>query len=142
MNTLKLFHILFMVIWIGQLMTLTRLLGYSKKLSLDALQEMIPIYYRMYFFVELPSMVLTVALGVILLTQKMTLFKLPYFHLKLTLVFFLILADLYLGRSIFKLKKKPQLPNSIQYKILHGICGLCLIAIFYAIYVMKPAALG
>lgn len=130
MNYVKMFHVLFMIVWVGQLLSLTRLMGYGK------LHEMRSIYRRMYLFVDLPSMVITVLLGIILLSQKMTLFKMPYFHLKLTLAALLIGADLYLGKSI--LSKKEQ--NPIKFKILHGVCGLLLIGILFAIYVFKVIA--
>ena len=127
MNYVKMFHVLFMIVWVGQLLSLTRLLGYGK------VKEMGPIYRRMYLFVDLPSMVMTVVLGIILLSQKMTLFKMPYFHLKLTLAALLILSDLYLGRLILSNKEVSR----VKFKILHGICGLLLLGILFAIYVYK-----
>ncbi len=137
MNYIKLLHILFMIIWVGQLLSLSRLLGYNRKLSVEALKEMVPLYYRMYLFVEVPSMILAIGTGVLLMLNKMEVLKMPYFHLKLTLVGLLVILDFVLGKSILDLKHNVVKEGVVKYKILHGLCGLVLIGVLYAIYVMK-----
>lgn len=138
MYILKMLHILFMIIWVGQLLFLTRFLGYSRKTSPEAFKEMIPLCVRMYFYIELPSMLLALSSGILLLAQKTHLLKMPYFHLKLTLVSLLVLTDLYLGKSVYRLRRGKGSLSPLKYKVLHSIPGLFLIAILWAIYVWKP----
>lgn len=134
----KLFHVLFVFIWVGNLLALTRLMGYQVKLDPNAQMSMAPIYKRMYYFIGLPSMILAVSLGVVLLARidpdkipawvvLMTLFSAP-----------LIACDLITGFYITELNQKPETGRGIKYKILHGMTGLCLIAILASIYLLKP----
>lgn len=134
----KLFHVLFVFIWVGNLLALTRLMGYHVKLEQSAQMSMAPIYKRMYYFIGLPSMILAITLGIVLLANTdpdkittwiilMTLFAAP-----------LIALDLITGFFITELNQKPDSSRGIKYKILHGMTGLCLIALLGSIYLLKP----
>lgn len=135
MNTLKFLHVLFVFIWLGSLLSITRLLVYQVKESEGVKKRLWAICKRFYLTIDLPSMVLAVAFGLILIFNKVDFnWKAPWIHLKLTLAACLIITDLVtLGLLLkpFKREKKG------VFRLLHGLVGLFLIAIFFAIYIMK-----
>lgn len=136
MATLKLFHVLFVFLWMGSLLMLTRLLAYQIKESDTTFSAMNRINKRIYFFIDLPSMLLTITFGLILLFLKDTNWKAPWLHLKLTAAFLLIVCDVICGRIIAKGKRYPR----VFYQIFHGITGIFLIVILVAIYILKQNA--
>ncbi|MCH9626646.1 MAG: hypothetical protein S4CHLAM2_02720 [Chlamydiales bacterium] len=137
MAILKLFHVLFVFIWIGSLLMLTRMLGYQAKESDTLFQAMNRINKRIYFFIDLPSMVLAVAFGLCLLFLKDTNWKAPWLHLKLTFAFFLIICDSICGCWIAQGKRRSRL----VYQVFHGLTGIFLIAVLVAIYILKQGAI-
>jgi uncharacterized membrane protein len=138
MTYIKFFHVLSVFIWIGNLLALTRLMGYHVKLETSAQMSMAAVYKRMYYYIGLPSMFLAVTLGVALLAHTdpdqihswillMTLFAMP-----------LIACDLITGFFIGELNQRPDTGRGIKYKILHGMTGLFLIALLGSVYLLKP----
>ena len=133
MAILKLLHVLFVFIWIGGLLMLTRMLGYQAKESDATFQAMNRINKRIYFFIDLPSMLLAVFFGLLLLFLKDMNWKAPWLHLKLTFAFLLIICDIVCGTLIAKGRRHPRL----FYQIFHGVTGLFFIIVLIAIYIMK-----
>lgn len=136
MAILKLLHVLFVFIWVGGLLMLTRSLGYQAKENGEVFSAFNRINKRIYFFIDLPSMILAVTFGLLLLFLKDTDWRAPWLHMKLTLVFFLIICDLLCGRVIAKGKRHPRW----IYQVFHGIAGLLFIGILVAIYILKQNA--
>lgn len=112
---------------------LTRILGYLAKESDEVFYAMNRINKRIYFFIDLPSMILAVALGLTLLFLKDMNWKAPYLHLKLTFAFFLIVCDCICGVIIARGKRHSR----ALYQAFHGMTGLFLIVILFAIYILK-----
>lgn len=142
MAILKLLHVLFVFVWVGTLLTLTRLLGYLVKEPQPVQERMIKIIRRVYLFVDLPSMILTVIFGIVLLIFKDINWKAPWLHMKLTLAFLLIVCDVVTGRLIaqhVKMVMKEGIKVGPRYQIVHGIAGIIFIGILIAIYVFKAA---
>ena len=128
------FHLLFVFSWIGCLLGLTRVLAYSKREPEEIQKSLYRMWKRSYLFIDLPSMLLTIASGVLLVIFfKPDAFKQGYFHLKMTAVVILIICDVTLGFKILRRKKGSFL--------LHGIAALCLLLILFAIYILKFKAL-
>ncbi|NGX62301.1 MAG: hypothetical protein K940chlam9_01798 [Chlamydiae bacterium] len=140
MAYLKLLHVLFVFTWVGSLLSLTRMLGYQGKETPEVQMRLGRILKRIYFFVDLPSMILAVTFGVILLFVREIDWKAPWLHMKLTLAFFFIVCDVICGFQIVKVSRKPIVGRGIPYKILHGVTALLLIAILFAIYILKQKA--
>ncbi len=133
MATLKLLHVLFIFVWIGTLLTLSRLMGYLAKEPPLVQQRVAALTRRMYLLIDLPSMLIAVSLGLCLLFLKDTNWKAPWLHMKLTFAFLLIVCDLATGWKIAgRVVDKP-----VGYKILHGLIGLLFIGVLIAIYIMK-----
>lgn len=137
MSLLKLLHVLFIFVWIGGLLTLTRLMGYHSKQTPEVQLALGKIYRRMYLFVDLPSMCLAVILGILLFILKKVDFHAGWCHMKLTFAFLLIISDLIAGRQAIKLSKQTIGGKGVGYKILHGLTALFLIATLFSIYILK-----
>lgn len=137
MAILKFFHVLFVFIWVGTLLSLTRFLKYQSKENAETQKNIGKILKRMYFTVDLPAMIFAVGSGLALLFLKETNWKAPWLHMKLTLVFFLIITDIICGWSIAVHRQKPIQKMGTAYQILHGITGMLLIGILIAIYILK-----
>lgn len=138
MSILKLLHVLFLFIWIGSLLTLTRFLGYIPKEEQTVQTRLIGICKRMYTFVQFPSMILAILSGLFLL--KFALFgpSLGWFHSKMTFATLLIVSDLVCGYQIRKTAKAiPLKASGIKFKILHGVTTLILIGVLSSIYLMR-----
>lgn len=133
MVVLKFFHVLFVFIWVGALLMLTRLLGYQAKEPEEIFQAMNKVNKRIYLFIDLPSMVLAVVFGLMLLFLKEMNWKAPWLHIKLTFAFFLIICDIICGTLVLQGKKRTR----IGYQIFHGITGVIFIVILISIYILK-----
>lgn len=140
MTLLKILHVLFVFMWIGSLLTLTRFLGYLSKENVEVQKSLLNIFRRFYFFIDLPSMVLTIVLGIILFIVKKVGFTQGWVHMKLTFTFLLVICDIITGRAICRLQNKPLVGKGTQYKILHALTALFLIGIIVSIYLFKPLA--
>ena len=129
MAILKLLHVFFVFIWIGTLLTQTRFLGYLVK-EIPSIQERImKIVKKVYFLVDLPAMLLTIATGIVLLLFKEDInWKAPWLHIKLTLVFLLIICDLITGKVITKHARTLLQGKQAGYLILHTLIALILVA--------------
>lgn len=137
MSYLKLLHVLFIFIWIGSLLALTRLMAYQVKEPPEIQLRLGRIYKRMYFLVDLPSMVFAIVLGIILLLVKGVDWKAGWLHMKLLFAFLLIVCDLITGAQAVKLSRKAIVGRGIGYKVLHGMTALFLIAVLISIYILK-----
>lgn len=140
MDTLKFFHVLFLFIWVGGLLTLTRLMGYHSKQSIETQLSLGKIYRRMYLFVDLPSMCAAIILGVVLLIFKDINLKAGWFHMKMTFTVLLVVCDIIAGTQACELAKRTVKGRGIAYKILHAVTALLLIGILISIYILKPHA--
>lgn len=137
MAILKLLHVLFVFVWVGSLLALTRLLTYQAKEAPDVQLKLGKILRRMYCLIDFPSMVLAVGFGLTLLFLKDMNWKAPWLHMKLTFAFLLIVTDLVCGFSIYKHSKTAIAGRGIKYQILHGVAGLFFIGVLVAIYILK-----
>lgn len=120
----KVGHLFFVIVWVGSLLLLSYLMS-LRDISLSLVK-------RLYVRFDFPAMLLAIFFGILLLLTKLTLFKQPYFHLKLTLVFLLIVVDLFFCTLLWKKKERKSL-----YKGIHILTIALLIAIFFTIYVGK-----
>ncbi len=136
MDYFKLLHLLFLLIWIGNLLALTRLLGYRKKLSPEAMGELLPLLRRMYLFVGLPSLVLVLSFGGVLLTMADLGKSLGWLHMKLTASVLLIVIDMLIGSAIEKGVSGGSLPSPAKFRLYHGGVGLLVIAALFSVVVL------
>lgn len=136
MDIIKALHVLCVFVWIGNLLALTRLMGYHVKEDEKTQMQMAKIYRRMYNFVELPTMIAAIFLGFILMLRLDQTGNLTWFYLKLLFVAGLVACDLVCGRFVGELNLHPDRSRGIKYKILHGVTGLMLIGVLTSIYII------
>lgn len=136
MEYVKLLHLLFIMIWVGNLLGLTRLLGYKKKLSTEAMGELLPLLRRMYLFVGLPSLILALVFGGILLAIAPLGKSLGWLHMKLTATVILIVIDMGVGNAIEKGVAGIPLPSPRRFRLYHGGIGLLVIAALFSVLVL------
>lgn len=137
MILLKIVHLFFVFVWIGSLLILSRLLTYFHRETPEVQTRLALIFRKMYLFVDLPSLILTVVSGLILFTLTTFGPSLGWFHMKITFVLLLIVADIFLGKEIIKLQTKPITGKEVRYKILHYIIVLFLIGTLCSIYAVR-----
>jgi uncharacterized integral membrane protein (TIGR00701 family) len=138
MAIIKTFHVLCAFIWIGNLLALTRLMGYHVKEDEQTQMRMARLYRRMYNFVGLPTMMLTIVFGAFLFLEIDPDKGINWLVFKIFFVLGLVICDVVCGQFISSLNQKPDTGRGIQYKILHGIAGLLLIGVIVCIYIFRP----
>lgn len=129
MTVLKLIHVLSAFIWVGNLLCLTRLMGYHVREDQATQVNLARLYKRMYFFISLPMMFLTVILGAVLLLNFQNGVSMGWFHMKLTFAMGLIVCDFFCGRHVLRLNRETEQGKGVKFKILHGVTGLALIGV-------------
>ncbi len=135
MVLLKFFHVLFIFLWIGSLLTVTGFMAHQKESS----KELSRLLKRIYLSVELPSMCLAILFGVVLLFTKTDInFKAPWLHIKLTFAFLLIVCDIICGALVGHLQQRAACAGKIGHLFLHYLSLLFLVAVLLAIYYLKP----
>lgn len=137
MDIIKALHVTCVFIWMGNLLTLTRLLGYHTNEDKHTQLQMAKVYKRMYNFISLPTMILAVVLGMFLMTQLDLKEYYGWFYWKLAFVGGLIACDTVCGRWVAALSEHSLTGKGVKYKILHGVTGLLLIGVIFSIYVLR-----
>jgi len=134
MALLKFFHVFFVFIWMGSLITISGFLAYQK----EGHKELTRLLKKAYFGADFPAMLLAIVCGISLLIVKDVNWRAPWLHMKFTLVFFLIILDVISGSLIYRLKTGSARFGSFGRRCLHYSILACLAAILAAIYLLKP----
>lgn len=137
MSVVKALHVICVFMWIGNLLTLTRLMGYHVKEDEKTQRQMAKIYKRMYNFIGLPTMTLSILFGMILISGLDHTRNLTWFYWKLAFVAGLIGCDIICGKWITFLNYEHETGRGVKYKILHGVVGLLFIGVIFSIYVIQ-----
>jgi uncharacterized membrane protein len=88
MKVIKVFHFLFLFLWLGSLALMPALI-----------REKFSGCYRFYKKYELPCMIFAILTGISLLVMNPTKLQQGFFHMKLTGAFALIACDIWIGRQ-------------------------------------------
>ena len=138
---MKWVHVLGMVIYVGGVLTLTRLLGHAVRYELETSRaDAYRVLKRMHVFVDWGGLFLMLAGGVWLLVADpmgKLYMKQGYFHLKLTCVIVLIVGDIFLSRKLFGLQADGPQPKATFFRIMHGIAGLALLGALAAVFIVR-----
>jgi len=140
---MKWVHVLGMVIYVGGVLTLTRLLGHAVRYELETSRaDAYRVLKRMHVFVDWGGLILMLAGGVWLLVAD-PMGKLymkhesGYFHLKLLCMVALIVGDIFLSRKLFRLQADGPQPKATFFRIMHGIVGLALLGALAAVFIVR-----
>jgi uncharacterized integral membrane protein (TIGR00701 family) len=136
MGWLAAFHVLGLIVWMGGLMTLSRLLGHHVALeSSEARESLISFERKSYFMAILPGFLIALTTGLAMLFGKgMANYFAPgsawglTFHIKLTLIVALIVLD---QMTVAKMRKvhREDTGNRGFFMAMHGIIGLIMIVV-------------
>jgi putative membrane protein len=138
---LKLVHVLGMVIYVGGVLTLTRMLGHAVRYESPVSRaDAYRVMKRMHVLVDWGGLFLMLAAGLWLLVAdplSKAYMKQGYFHLKLTCVVVLFVCDFFLSRRLFRLRGDGPQPGAGFFKVMHGIAGLALLGALAAVFVIR-----
>ncbi len=141
------FHLIALFLWVGQLMFLSRFLGYHVQEPPEVQRRLSNLEKRMYVYICVPGGFLAIVTGMLMLHGAATLnfaspgdtlsyylnprtssgaptFWYVTFHLKLSCVVLLILCDVYLGKQIFRLESGTAPTSAKPFAILAGFVGM------------------
>ena len=136
----KALHLIAVVSWMAGLLYLPRIFVYhvenkEKKQVTDIFEVM---ERRLYFFIMMPSMILTWLFGIILIyLNGFEILSELWIQLKLILVILLSVFHEYLGRCIFSLKNNTNVKSAKYFRIINEIPTILLILIVF-IVIFKP----
>ena len=135
----KALHIIFMVTWFSGLFYLPRLFVYhamaTDAISLDRFKIM---ERKLFFGIMTPGAVFTILFGAWALWSNWQAYMhMGWMHLKLTLVFLLVIYHLYLGKLLVDFKKNRNRHGHVFYRVLNEIPVLFLVAIVILV-VVRP----
>ncbi len=139
---LLVFHVLGFVMWVGGLMLVSRLLGWHAQQTPEVQAPVGVMLKRLYYAVAVPGSVLTLVAGLLMLNEygwapldaKL---EGAGFHIKLTLVFGLIVLDVMTYLGVTRLASGQVTPKG-KAMAIHGLVGLLLIGILVTIFVVRP----
>lgn len=127
------FHLIGVVLWMGGLLTFSRILGYHSKEAPSVRPRFSFLEGRLNGLVALPGAVLTILFGVLMTVDygKAWFRVAIWLHYKLTLVIVVAIIHLFLTIKQRQVaRQSPEVPlNRALYASLHGIIGLLVIAI-------------
>lgn len=142
-DTLKALHIIGFVTWFAALFYLVRILiyyveaGKHDEPKRTILREQYAVMgRRLYYFIAVPAMVITLTFGIWLLVTRSYLLDAEatgsaWMHVKLTLVFLLVIYHHISGALVKKMKKGTIRWSSIGLRIFNELPTILLVAVVF-----------
>ena len=137
---IKSLHLVSVIAWMAGLLYLPRIFVYhvenkDKKQATDIFEVM---EKRLFYYIMIPSMILTWVLGVILIyLNGLEILSQLWIQLKFALVILLSIFNDYLGGCIYSLKNNTNTRSAKYFRIINEIPTLMLIFIVF-IVIFKP----
>jgi putative membrane protein len=131
------FHLFGMVIWIGSLLMIASMLSLITEEVGAARERLILISRRLFQIGCNIGALATVFFGIILILLNPATLMGGWLHVKLVLVLVLLYFHYRLYRRILNLESDPSGASAREFKIIHGIVSVLLLAIL-ALAVLKP----
>jgi protoporphyrinogen IX oxidase len=147
--TLKSLHLIFIVTWFSGLFYLVRLFIYHTEaidnLSLAPNEQLIVdrltlMERRLWYGITCPSCFLTLILGLWLLYENHIYFKQVWMHLKLLMVFLLLLYHLICGHLRKVLAKGETTLSSLQLRYWNEVATIFLVGIVFLVVFKNSVA--
>jgi len=141
MDWFKWLHLVGLLIYGGGILTLSRMLAKVVRYETEASRaDSYRALKRMHKFVDWGGAGLLLVTGLYMLIAdpagKHYMTK-PYFHVKLTCVFVLLVSDVLLSRKLFALRPDGAQPGPNYFRAVHGLIGLALIGALAAIFILR-----
>ena len=135
----KSFHLIFLIAWMVSLLYLPRLFVYHSTVSKNSSSYNLFLLMekRLIKIIAIPAMILTFLLGIILLYINHHIIYENYFIIKLLLVLFLIIYQIYLISVYTNFKVRENSRSVKFYKFINEIPTILMIIIILLV-VLKP----
>lgn len=135
----KAFHIIFMVTWFSGLFYLPRLFVYhamsNDEISIARFKIM---ERKLYFGIMTPGAIFTIIFGVWLISYNPSGYMhMIWLHIKLSLVFLLVIYHIYLGKLLYNFKHDKNTHSHVFYRWINEVPVLFLAAIII-LAIVKP----
>jgi putative membrane protein len=134
---LLVFHLFGVIFWIGSLLLIASLLATVSDEVGVAKERFIMIASTLFYGGCNIGGAVAIIFGALLLMKEPELLRQGWMHLKLGLVFILLLVHLRLHRRIVALSDNPSSVTRVEFRVIHGVVSLLLLAIL-AMAVMRP----
>lgn len=136
---LKAFHVIFIVAWFAGLFYIFRLFVYHvENWEEKKVCEIFSVMERKLLnYIMTPALVVSLCFGLAMLVQNNQLLKTPWMHIKLTLVFLLMVYHAYSYYVFFKFKNRQKILSSKACRIINEVPTLILIAVCILAF-LKP----
>jgi protoporphyrinogen IX oxidase len=134
---LLVFHLFGVIFWIGSLLLIASLLAMVSDEVGVAKERFIMIASTLFYGGCNIGGAVAIIFGALLLMKEPELLRQGWMHLKLGLVFILLLVHLRLHRRIVALSDNPSSVTRVEFRVIHGVVSLLLLAIL-AMAVMRP----
>lgn len=135
----KAFHIIFMVCWFAGVFYLPRLFVYHAETDDAISNERFKIMeHKLYYYISLPSAVLTTVFGLWLMIPKLSLYEtLMWMHAKMILVAILWGYTLFCGHLVTLFKRDSNIHTHRWYRWFNETPSVILVAVVILV-VVKP----
>jgi putative membrane protein len=134
---LLVFHLFGVIFWVGSLLLITSLLALVPDEVGLPKERFIMIASRLFYGGCNIGGVVTLLFGIGLMVEDNGVLREGWLHVKLGLVFILLLVHLRLHRRIVALSDNPSSVTHAEFRTIHGVVSLLLLAIL-AMAVLKP----
>lgn len=136
---IKAFHVIFMVTWFSGLFYLPRLFVYHAQARDEISNNRFKIMERKLFWgIMTPGAIFTILFGLWELSLNFHGYMLMrWVHIKLTLVFILVLYHLYLGKLLYDFKRNKNKHDHVFYRWINEVPVLFLVSIVI-LAIVKP----
>lgn len=137
MGWLLVFHLFGVIFWIGSLLLIASLLGMVSDEVGVAKERFILVASTLFFGGCNIGGTVAIAFGILLMIADPAVLHHGWLHLKLVMVFMLLIVHVRLHRRIVALTDNPSSVTRIEFRVIHGVVSLILLAIL-ALAVLKP----
>jgi protoporphyrinogen IX oxidase len=145
-SVLKALHLIFMVTWFAGLFYMVRLMIYHVEANdrTSAEKQILQNQYaimmrRLWYGITWPSLVLVLIFGIWMLVDGffnpfvLNYLKMSFMHLKLSLIFLLVIYHLVTGRYYKQIKEAAFKRNSLQLRLWNEVATLFLVSIIFVV---------
>ncbi len=132
------FHLIGVISWMAGILYLFRLFVYhAAEKEAVVKSRFVLMEYRLYKLITVPAMVFTLALGLLMLYANPALFKQPWIHAKLLLVFLLMGYTGFAGRYRRQLENGTCKVSTKAFRWLNEVPTVFMIVIVF-LAILKP----
>ncbi len=134
---LLVFHLFGIIFWVGSLLLITSLLAMVPDEVGLPKERFIIIASRLFYGGCNIGGAVAITFGIFLMIAMPEVLKQGWLHVKLGLVFILLLVHLRLHRRIVALSDNPSSVSTSEFRAIHGVVSLLLLAIL-VMALLKP----